>query len=296
MFHRGFLASSAPNTRYEYCTVNGGMAGIHAEPDNAAAPGPSGTTIIGGRFENLSREAVLLDGGIGHLVDGISAVNVGASLGGLFGAQRACVSFHDEEGVGYGYSVVRNCQLQKQASNLYSIGIGGLDATNLVIENNDCSYYDNCEIGLDRSLAGSASLEIKYGRKQVGRLPYSIVQQAAHGLTTASLFAPITTAHARYVDTSAAQEVHGVLVDVIDSGTYCVVKPGQAVEMPDSMISGAYTIAGSGRNLYWDDSATKWLASSPPGAHGDVRPMLYVDAYANNVIYARVGQVSEWAI
>jgi hypothetical protein len=294
--HRGWTIDSCPGTRIEHCSMLGGWAGVHAEAANASAPRPDAVTVLGGTFENLRCEAVILDGGIGHIVDGIRAINVGAVAGGLFGASRACVSFWDRFGVGYGFSIVRNSQLQKSASNLYSVGISTLDATNLVLENNDTSYYDNCEIGLDRSLTGAASLELKYGRKQVGRLPYGIVQQAAHGLTTASLFAPITTAHVRYVDTSAAQEVHGILVDVIDTNTYCVIKPGQAVEMPDTMISGAYTIAGSGRSLWWDDSAVKWLPSVPPGAHGDARPMLYVDAYATATIYARVGQSSEWAI
>jgi hypothetical protein len=387
MKHRGFYSQDALRPRYEYCNVLGGWCGIHTEGAASTTPGTQAVHVIGGYFTDLRCEAIILDGGNQHTIDGIKAEGVGSVSGGIFGAVRSIISFYDRRGIGSAYHTVRNCQLRK-GSNLYSISIDlgngrSLDSSTLAIEHNDTLGYDACEIGLDRTkfpyhstvytvntgtsnqnlvcttnsftigndvtitnsggappsplvvgttyyvvystgndirlsatfggsaitlttngtgtntvirnMPSSRSLELRYGWKQRGRRAYTIIEQIAHGLTTASLFAPITDAHARYVDTNAGQNVVGLLVDVIDANHYCVMGLGTVVELPDSMVNVAYTIAGSGRNLYWDNSITKWIPTLPPAAHGDCRPMLYVDAYVLGTLYCRPGQVSEWA-
>lgn len=291
--HRGFKISSCPNTRLEHCYMKGGWVGVHS--DRTGAPNSDAIFILGGRFENLTNDGMILDGGIAHIIDGVSIESVGSSSTGIVGSQRACIAFHDADGVGFGFSIVRNCFLPK-TTNLYSIGIGGylggpqLTSSMIQLYNNRMPDYDHGQIGINRTLANAIGIEVRWAGRQDTYHPHTHIQQTAHGLVIANKYAPITDAHDIYDPTLANQLVVGILADVFSVDAYVLLKQGEDLELPISMMAAGsgYTLA-AGRDLYYSQALHKWQPTLPAGAHGDARAMLRADAIEDSVVYCRVG-------
>jgi hypothetical protein len=133
-------------------------------------------------------------------------------------------------------------------------------------------------LGLDRTLANTAEIEMLSLPRNNGSCKAVVVQQAAHTLTAEMVGRPITSSHAVYNDVNAGFGVVGVMADRIDSGHYILYLPNEPFLLPASFMATGYSFPASGRDLYWDQSQLKYVATKPADSASDAVPILRVHA------------------
>jgi hypothetical protein len=125
-----------------------------------------------------------------------------------------------------------------------------------------------------------------------GKHQTAVVNVPAHGLVLSTARGePLTTAMTGvYDDTTAATNTDcRILLDVISEDYLVVADPGDTIELPSTLIGTAsYSISGSGRTLYWDSSAGKYLAAKPGDSHATAPAVLRVNMYSATTFQARV--------
>lgn len=118
---------------------------------------------------------------------------------------------------------------------------------------------------------------------------FSVVLAAAHTMTTANKNWIINNVYAPFDDTSTSHVTdRRVLIDVIDQDYLVVAEPGHIIEMPTSMIAQVYTIAGNGRNLWWDLSASGYKAAKPGDSYVTSPVVLHVLSYTSNFLQVKL--------
>ena len=258
--HCGWLLSSSDGAQINECEMSGGRIGIWSRNlgTTNTEPGSSGTVIRGAKIDDTKNEGILIDGGDAEIVGAIITNTGEIDTGGIDGSKKSAITFADSAWVGVGQSIVRNCRLPKNANNDYAIHQGTLTSSNLELIGNRIEGYDNCELGLDRSLSSCAALERKYAKHNF-RLDSAIYKAASHTLDPDDdKHKPLTKSITIY--DSDDEYVIGLLMDAWTDNV-CVARPGTLVEIPSTMIDGTYD-PSSNRWLYWDSTGEHYQTSS----------------------------------
>ena len=258
--HCGWLLSSSDGAQINECEMSGGRIGIWSRNlgTTNTEPGSSGTVIRGAKIDDTKNEGILIDGGDAEIVGAIITNTGEIDTGGIDGSKKSAITFADSASVGVGQSIVRNCRLPRNSNNDYAIHQGTLTASNLELIGNRIEGYDNCELGLDRSLSSCAALERKYAKHNF-RLDSAIYKAASHTLDPDDdKHKPLTKSIAIY--DSDDEYVIGLLMDAWTDNV-CVARPGTLVEIPSTMIDGTYD-PSSNRWLYWDSTGEHYQTSS----------------------------------
>lgn len=290
--HRGWLISSAYNTSFYDCTMNGGWAAILTESSGVPAPGgelpANQVKVYGGTFRNLRNEAMIFNGGAGHRVYGAKIYDVGESASGLWGSVRAAIAFADTDSLGLSDCAVEGV-IAPKTTNLYSVGIDTLDEAAIVLRDNDFKGYGHASIGINRALTTAPQVEATWGNSQRNRPRYLYANDTAHGYTTGThLYRPLDLNINIYDDTAAYVESVGVLVDVINADWLVLAQPGQEIEVPTTMLSGSYSIAADGRKLWWDASLAKYVKTKPGDSHASAPVALHVLSVIGTALKCRL--------
>lgn len=228
-------------------------------------------------FRNFYSPAIYINTGTDHEIIGNSFENCAYSA--TTGYQQAVIQFNALSSGGV--ARVKDNSLNKY-QNLYSVHTGPLTAQQVTLDGNICQGYSNLSMGLDRSLANTAEIEMRNLHRNNEGIRLTMVQQATHGLSVASINRPVTPTHGILDDTTGSQDVYGVLADVVDLNHYLLYHKGEPFEMPLSMVASGYTFPSSGRDLYWDQSQAKYTATKPGDSVALAVPVIRVHAYKTN--------------
>lgn len=225
-------------------------------------------------FRNFYSPAIYISTGTDHEIIGNAFENCAYSATG--GYQQAVVQFAGLSSGGV--ARVKDNSINKY-QNVYSVHTGTLTAQQITLDGNLCQGYANTSMGLDRTLANTPEIEMRNLHRNNEGIRLTMVQQTAHGLTTASIGRPITPAHAVLNDTAGAQDVYGILADVVDANHYLIYHKHDPFEMPLSMAVAGYSFPSSGRDLYWDQSQAKYVATKPGDSVASAAAVIRVHAY-----------------
>ena len=256
--HAGWSLASSYDAQILDCEMDGGRVGVYSKNVFDTSPGSSGTLIRGCKFNDLKNEGILVDGGDCEIVD-CEITNTGEVDTGLGGSKKSAITFADEDSVGLNSSSVRGCRLPKNSNNDYAIHQGALTVANLEILYNRIEGYDNCSLGLDRTLASCAPLERKYSKHNY-HPNTSIYHKSSHSVSASTdLHKPVTRDIGVY--TGNSDYVIGVVADAW-TNEVCVVRPGETVTIPTSLVDGTYDPTSDGRVLYWDNTGGHYQTSA----------------------------------
>lgn len=266
------LAIYAARATVSNNTFNGGLrcevinAGTNANVDRVR--------FTNNTFRRFYSPAIYLNTGTDHEITGNSFEDCSyAATGGYSQAiiQVASLSAN-------GTIKIKDNSLNKY-SNLYSVDTGPLTSSQVILEGNLCQNYGNLSMGLNRTLGNTGSIEMLNLSRNNAAIRAIVVGQTAHGLTTASIGKPITTTHGVYNDLNVGGEIAGVLGDVIGANHYILYALGELFEVSTALIDNSYLFPTSGRDLFWDASASLYKATRPGDSANDATPILRVHAF-----------------
>jgi hypothetical protein len=124
-----------------------------------------------------------------------------------------------------------------------------------------------------------------------GRHRTVVVHVPNHGLSILSQRGfPLTSAmNGIYDDMTAPGNTDcRILLDVIDTDYIVVADPGELVELPASLTSETTSPATFGRVLYWDRSASKYVATRPGDSDANAPKVLSVNFMNTSIMQARI--------
>jgi len=228
-------------------------------------------------FRNFYSPAIYVSTGTDHEIIGNAFENCAYSATG--GYQQAVVQV---AGLSSGGVIRLKDNSLNKYQNVFSIHTGTLTAQQVTLDGNLCQGYSNMSMGLDRTLANTPEIEMRNLHRNNEGIRLTLVQQTAHGLTTASIGRPVTPLHAVLNDTSGAQDVYGILADVIDANHYLLYHKHDPFEMSLSVLPSGYAFPSSGRDLYWDQSQANYTPTKPGDSVVAAVPVIRVHAYKTN--------------
>lgn len=244
--------------------------------------------FINNSFRNFATPAIYVSTGTGHEILGNTFDNCGYMA--VTGYQRAAIQF---AGLSTGGTALVKDNVIPKRSNLLSVHTGTLGQSQVVFDGNVFEGYGNLSMGLDRSLTQTASFERLYTHRNNSRTKLSVIFQQSHGLLVpAHLFRPVTQLHAVLNDTAGSQAVAGILGDVVDANNYVLYAIGEQFELPASMVDNAYAFPASGRDLYWDLSAAKYVPVKPGDSLAGAGVILRVHAQIGTNFFVSVAYPS----
>ena len=224
-------------------------------------------------FRNFVSPAIHITTGTDHEIVGNTFDNCGYQL--VTGYKKAAIEIAS---LTAGGSIrIKDNSIAKY-SNDFAIHTGSLLPSQVILDGNLCSGYGGLSLGLDRSLANTAEIEMLSLPRNNGSIKAVVIQQQGHALTASNVGMPITGSHAVYNDVTAGFGVIGVMADRIDSNHYILYLPHEPFLLSPSLVAAGYIFPTGGRDLYWDQSQLKYVATKPGDSAGDSVAIIRVHA------------------
>ena len=164
---------------------------------------------------------------------------------------------------------------------------GDLDATSV-------TSPADVRVPASNDQAGTPGTKADLGLDDIALVSNSELMTAtAHGLSSGDVGKPLFGA-AIWDDTDVDQHADWILVQVVDSNTLRVLPTGSAFDIPVALLDGGngYSIATSGRHVFWDESDGQYEAARPSDSVADhecVLAIVSVDTTTFRAISAATG-------